>query len=185
MKQLFAFLFLASAILINPVHATHILGGELSYRCLGDGNFAFRAVIYRDCSGIHFPALTLPLTGPVTYLVRAFINGPCGSGLNNPRVNDVSSNVVSHGIGTSPPTIARPTIRIYPNPNRGKLMVEGTIVPDALVLRDILGRIVQRVQPTSMITEMDLTNLSAGTYLLEFQSGGQVWFERIMLQQFD
>lgn len=120
--------------------------------------------------------------GPVNYLVRGFINGPCGSGLNNPGVNDVSSNVVSHGIGTSAPTISRPTIRTYPNPNSGKLMVEGTVVPDALVLRDLLGRIVRRVQPTAILTEMDLTDLAAGTYLLEFQSGGQVWVERILLQ---
>ncbi len=121
--------------------------------------------------------------GPVTYLVRAFINGPCGSGLNNPGVNDVSSNAVAFGMGTSVAVVAGPTIRTYPNPNSGKLKVEVSQLPDWLVLRDMLGREVMRIRPEQLVTDMDLTELADGTYLLEVQHGTAWHIERILLRR--
>ena len=31
--------------------ASHILGGEVSFECIGGGNYVFTLVVYRDCSG--------------------------------------------------------------------------------------------------------------------------------------
>ena len=45
--------------------ASHLLGGEISYRCLGNGNFRFRVVVFRDCSGIPYTQTNLNLSGPV------------------------------------------------------------------------------------------------------------------------
>ena len=45
--------------------ASHLLGGEISYRCLGGGNFRFRVVVFRDCSGIPFNQASVTLSGPV------------------------------------------------------------------------------------------------------------------------
>lgn len=46
--------------------ATHILGGEITYRCLGSGLFEFTVVVYRDCGGntAGFNNATINLQGP-------------------------------------------------------------------------------------------------------------------------
>jgi len=36
----------------GPAKASHILGGEITYRCLGNGLFEFTIKVYRDCNGI-------------------------------------------------------------------------------------------------------------------------------------
>ncbi len=45
--------------------ASHLLGGEISYRCLGNGQYRFRVVVFRDCSGIPFNQAAVTLQGPV------------------------------------------------------------------------------------------------------------------------
>jgi len=39
---------------LNEVQATHTLGGELSWRCIG-GKYEFQMVFFRDCGGISWP----------------------------------------------------------------------------------------------------------------------------------
>lgn len=49
MKQhalLFSFFFLASQW---PLRATHIVGGEITYRCLGNNRYEINLTVYRDC----------------------------------------------------------------------------------------------------------------------------------------
>ncbi|MBL8009701.1 MAG: carboxypeptidase regulatory-like domain-containing protein [Flavobacteriales bacterium] len=53
MRHFSAFLLLLLALLNAPrAHATHIMGGELTYRCLGGSDYLISLVLYRDCSGI-------------------------------------------------------------------------------------------------------------------------------------
>lgn len=60
---------LALMFLVNHTKASHILGGEISYRALDTlGNFRFQIVVYRDCFGIPFDQFTLALQGPVNVL---------------------------------------------------------------------------------------------------------------------
>jgi gliding motility-associated-like protein len=47
MKKLF-FIFL-TFILFIPVHATHYMGGEITWECLPNGNYRFTMKIYREC----------------------------------------------------------------------------------------------------------------------------------------
>ena len=46
-------LFLLSFILFLWIHneatATHIVGGEMSYKCLGNNDFEVTMTVYRDC----------------------------------------------------------------------------------------------------------------------------------------
>ena len=47
MKHLFTlFLFFVA---MAGLQAKHIIGGVLSYECLGDGNYRFTMKMYRDC----------------------------------------------------------------------------------------------------------------------------------------
>src|SRR5690242_1547418 len=36
-------------------YATHIMGSDISYRCLGGNNYRIVVTLYRDCSGIPVP----------------------------------------------------------------------------------------------------------------------------------
>ncbi|MEL7251210.1 MAG: PKD domain-containing protein [Bacteroidota bacterium] len=40
---------LVFCICSQPLHATHIVGGEMGYTCLGDNQYEIRLTIYRDC----------------------------------------------------------------------------------------------------------------------------------------
>jgi gliding motility-associated-like protein len=44
--------------------ASHILGGEITYKCLGNGLFEFTVKVYRDCAGIAWSQNQLALQGP-------------------------------------------------------------------------------------------------------------------------
>ena len=47
------YLLLVFAIpLCNRVMATHLVGGELYYTCLGNNNYEITLIIYRDCNGL-------------------------------------------------------------------------------------------------------------------------------------
>ncbi|MFN3530253.1 MAG: hypothetical protein ACK417_10075, partial [Bacteroidia bacterium] len=51
--------------LVNPAKASHILGGDLTYECLGNGQFRFTMTLFRDCTGISWSAQSVNLQGPV------------------------------------------------------------------------------------------------------------------------
>lgn len=46
-----ALIFLCFAIAAVPVQAAHIIGGAITYDCLGGGNYRFTMKLYRDCDG--------------------------------------------------------------------------------------------------------------------------------------
>ncbi len=56
-------ILLLSLIFILPMKskATHLIGGEITYRCSGGGNYIFQVKVFRDCTGISFTANTLTL----------------------------------------------------------------------------------------------------------------------------
>lgn len=58
-------LFLLFLMLAPVAEASHLLGGEISYRCLGNGNYRFRVVVFRDCNGISFNQTNVALLGPI------------------------------------------------------------------------------------------------------------------------
>jgi hypothetical protein len=72
--------------------ASHIIGGEITWRCDGNGQFIFQLKLYRDCNGVSGP-------GSITLIT----NAPIGS-INCPLIsqNDISPQ----GIGC--PTCPNP-----------------------------------------------------------------------------
>jgi gliding motility-associated-like protein len=42
-------LFLLLSVFYTPLHATHIVGGEITYRCLGNNQYEITLEVYRDC----------------------------------------------------------------------------------------------------------------------------------------
>ncbi|MFN3530254.1 MAG: T9SS type A sorting domain-containing protein [Bacteroidia bacterium] len=64
MKRILYFLCLIVLPLV-PAKASHILGGDLTYECLGNGQFRFTMTLFRDCTGISWSAQSVNLQGPV------------------------------------------------------------------------------------------------------------------------
>ncbi len=54
MKKLLPILIF-SCLFFNKTHASHIMGGEITWECQSNGTFIFTMTIYRDCKGIALP----------------------------------------------------------------------------------------------------------------------------------
>ncbi len=64
MKKLIA-LTLFLFILVSPLYASHLMGGEITWRCNGTGQFVFQVKLYRDCNGVLGPgSVTLSTNAP-------------------------------------------------------------------------------------------------------------------------
>ena len=56
MKKIIATVLTLFALsLVNDVHSSHVVGGEINYRCLGNDQYEISLRFYRDCSGVGFP----------------------------------------------------------------------------------------------------------------------------------
>ena len=44
-------LFLFFLFPLGYLQAAHVIGGELTYKCLGSGSYQFTLKLYRDCNG--------------------------------------------------------------------------------------------------------------------------------------
>lgn len=75
-------------------------------------------------------------------------------------------------------TIGKRTIRIFPNPTKGKVKVEiaGTIEPDAckFMLYSASGQLISSVRAQSSTSFLDLTSQPNGIYLLHILIGNEV-----------
>ena len=49
MQKVFAFFIFLSFSL--SFHASHVMGGEITWRCSGANTYEFQLVFYRDCNG--------------------------------------------------------------------------------------------------------------------------------------
>ncbi|HPH83165.1 MAG TPA: gliding motility-associated C-terminal domain-containing protein [Flavobacteriales bacterium] len=59
MNQAFRIIiFLLLLLLSKQTQATHLMGGEITWQCQGNGNYIFTLKLYRDCTG---NALTFPI----------------------------------------------------------------------------------------------------------------------------
>ncbi len=54
MKRLLLILY--SFLILIPARASHLMGGEITWECLGTGEFVFTMKIYRDCNGVSGPS---------------------------------------------------------------------------------------------------------------------------------
>jgi gliding motility-associated-like protein len=97
-KFLISLLLLAGTIL--PSRASHMMGADVSYKCLGNGKYKIIAKVYRDCRGI-------PM-GIVSFGAYAGTNGGngCGSytlsGLSRVKITDITSRCSTASSPCSP-----------------------------------------------------------------------------------
>jgi hypothetical protein len=68
-------IFLSFAFKAN---ATHLMGGEITWVCLGNGNYQFQMKVYRDC----LTAVYITNAGPISLSVH-----------NHPSVTTIPMNI--------------------------------------------------------------------------------------------
>lgn len=75
--RIFLLLSILHLLAFNKLHATHLMGGEITWQCQGDGRYVFTLKLYRDCNGV-------PLNFPVMLRVH-----------NHPSVSSIAMQLVS------------------------------------------------------------------------------------------
>ncbi|MFN0187943.1 MAG: T9SS type A sorting domain-containing protein [Bacteroidia bacterium] len=72
-KKILIGLFLA--ILPFSSIASHLMGGEITWKCNGNGQFVFQIKLYRDCNGIPGPpSVTLNTNAPVGFIPCSLVS---------------------------------------------------------------------------------------------------------------
>lgn len=98
MKNFWPYLLVA-VCLANPVNATHLVGGDIYYECLGNGNFRLTLKVYRDC-----------LNG------QAPFDGPASIGIFNSSGGLVQNVLVPFdGSQNVPLVVNNPCLQVPPN----------------------------------------------------------------------
>ena len=95
MKKYFTLLVLFSFSLICS--ATHLVGGEMTYTCLGDNQYEIRLVIYRDCGPTNVNGTDFDLSGIISIynnenieVQSITISDPVSTILSNETVGNVA-----------------------------------------------------------------------------------------------
>lgn len=118
MYRFFLLIYLFFCINLSHVEATHIVGGELNYECLGNNNYKIRLKIYRDClTGVapfDNPAYMSVFDGSGNLVNTFTINFPGATPvpglINNPCFTAPTNICVEEGIYET-------TINLPPNSN--------------------------------------------------------------------
>src|SRR6187402_3028654 len=76
LKKHYVILFFA-VLLSFSLKASHLMGGDITWVCLGNGQYKFTMRVYRDCNGVQ---MTLPVALSVW---------------NHPSVTSIAMNLVS------------------------------------------------------------------------------------------
>jgi len=99
MKKLLLILALVFAAQ-GTVQASHVLGGEIRWECLGNGRFIFFAKVFRDCTGINLPFQNQTLTIQGNPLPRSATNSP----INSITLRPDSNTWINNRFGDTSPT---------------------------------------------------------------------------------
>jgi len=71
---------------------------------------------------------------------------------------------------------------MYPNPTKGLLNLNALETINAVSIYSLLGQEVMRVQPNTLKSQVDISNLSTGMYVVKVQVGDKVGSYRIIKQ---
>lgn len=93
------FAFFAFFVTPKTVNASHVLGGEIAFRCIGNGQYVFTIYIYRACDGIPFNETLLNINHNVPGLQPTIA-------CNRIAVRDVSPDCAGNSLncGANPAT---------------------------------------------------------------------------------
>lgn len=92
------------------LQASHLVGGDITWECAGNGQYIFQLTLYRDCNGASLPTGSQWITGPAGSIICAF--DPSSSGIIANYPNSANC-LLEKGVYRSAPISLLGT----PNPN--------------------------------------------------------------------
>jgi hypothetical protein len=119
---------------------------------------------------------------PGISIISYVVSNTCGTDTAYYPVYIVPVGDCNTGIaGTTPP----PSISIYPNPSSGTFMVQipGAVNNATITVTDISGKVLQVLhpQPGEHQTQVSLTNLASGTYMVKVEADGVQYRDKLVL----
>jgi hypothetical protein len=73
---------------------------------------------------------------------------------------------------------------MFPNPTNGILRIESyTNQPKQIEIWDLKGQLLRSIQPDEYLTEVDLSDLNSGIYLVSINLNEQKVFRKIVLSR--
>ncbi|MFN8298744.1 MAG: gliding motility-associated C-terminal domain-containing protein [Chitinophagales bacterium] len=102
-RMLPVLLFAAGLFSFNQASASHIMGSDISYRCLGGNTYEVSVTIYRDCSGIAVPT-SIPVEVSSSCGTQT-VTCPLDNSLSGQEVSQLCPTAVSTCQGGSLPGV--------------------------------------------------------------------------------
>ena len=90
---------------------------------------------------------------------------------------NLDNNYVNTVVGTDIPFAKEQQLKIFPNPTRDRIYIEG-IIPEQIFLYTINGKLIQSFSDYS--NSIDLSELSKGMYILDLIFEGEHLREKII-----
>ncbi|MBK9320752.1 MAG: hypothetical protein IPM91_19485 [Bacteroidetes bacterium] len=114
MKHLFRLIAITLTCLPSMLLGSHLIGGEITWRCDGTGAFIFQAKLYRDCNGVSGPGvIALESNSPTASILCSLITQtditPQGIGCASCSIPMGLANSVKEYIYDSAPIILNGT----------------------------------------------------------------------------
>ena len=103
----------------NEAKATHIMGGDFSYVCIGNGSYSLNLRIFRDCNGVNLSSsASVTLSSPTCGTINVTLQN-LGGGITRtplcPTENDVCDGNGSNGTYGIEEWLYRGTVNLPPN----------------------------------------------------------------------
>jgi PKD repeat protein len=110
-----------------------------------------------------------------TYTVTLTVTDTCG----NIKTSSQTINVVNVGLDA-----LEAGFELYPNPTEGLVLIHipNAIESAVIEVSDLSGRVLrsESIQNAAQPLQLNLTTLSAGTYVVTIREGSQVWTARVL-----
>jgi 2',3'-cyclic-nucleotide 2'-phosphodiesterase (5'-nucleotidase family) len=106
------------------------------------------------------------------------------SGVSNKLASSPQQlKLIRVGLTSSFQSIELSKVRMYPNPSDGEVTLEASDVVLWMVVRDLLGAEVLRMQPNEATVKLQLQHLPAGMYLIQGETRQGSFNERVLLKR--
>lgn len=110
MRKLYLYLvFLCTALMaVDKAQATHVMGADFEYQCLGKDSFYITIKVYKDCKGVNLSPITLTVTP---------LSAGCSWSLSNASMTQVSCEDITPVCKKSCSKCDRQNCNAYGYPN--------------------------------------------------------------------
>lgn len=109
-----------------------------------------------------------------------------GNGASFTLSNHGSSNRIMNttlgftNLGTN--VIVKETTRVYPNPSQGNVIISSEYELQSVAVYQLNGALVRTLRPETASTQIELSDLSTGTYLLEIETKTEKTWKKIVVE---